>query len=52
MSWFTDLFSGGVAKVVDSVGNAIDKLTTSDEEKQKLKIELEKELNRFKECQS
>ena len=49
MSWFTDLFSGGVAKVVDSVGNAIDSLTTTDEEKLQLKLKMEEELNRFKE---
>ena len=44
MSWFTDLFSSGVSEVVDSVGEAIDKLVTSDEEKGLLKIQLEKEL--------
>lgn len=27
------LFTGGVDKIVDSVGNAIDKITTSDEER-------------------
>lgn len=42
MSWFTDLISGGVDKVVDSVGNAIDKLVTSDEERLALKNELVK----------
>lgn len=51
MSWFTDLFSSGVSEVIDSAGNAIDKLVTSDEEKQLLKIELEKELNKFKAAQ-
>ena len=51
MSWFTDLFSSGVSEVVDSVGEAIDKLVTSDEEKGLLKIQLEKELNKFKQSQ-
>lgn len=51
MSWFTDLFSSGLSKVIDSTGNAIDKLVTSDEERELLKIELNKELNNFKELQ-
>ncbi len=41
MSWFNNLFSGSVGSVIDSVGNAIDKLVTSDEEREKLKNELE-----------
>ena len=50
MGWFQSLISGGVDKVVDSVGTAIDKLVTSDEEKLQLhnelaKIKLEAELN-------
>ena len=40
MSWFTSILSGGVDKVVDSVGNAIDKLVTSDQERLQLKNEL------------
>lgn len=40
MSIFGDILSSGVDKVVDSVGNAIDKLVTSDEEKLQLKNEL------------
>lgn len=51
MSWFTDLFSGGVAEVIDSVGNTIDKLVTSDEEREQLKLAMEKELNQFKMAQ-
>lgn len=42
MSWFTDLVSGGVDKIVDSVGTAVDKLITSDEERLLLKNELVK----------
>lgn len=40
MSWFTDLFAGGVDKVVSAVGDAADKLITSDEERLTLKNEL------------
>ena len=40
MSWFTNIFSSGVSGVIDSVGIAIDKLVTSDEEKMQLKNEL------------
>lgn len=51
MSWFTTLFTGGVSKVVDSLGSAIDKLVTSDEERLKLKAAIEKEMNSFREAQ-
>jgi len=36
-----DFFSSGIDKVVDSVGNTLDQLITSDEEREKLKNELE-----------
>ena len=48
MSILSELFSGGVAKVVDSVGIAIDKLVTSDEERDKLKVIFERDLYNFK----
>jgi spore maturation protein SpmB len=48
MSWFTDLFSSGVSKVVDSVGAVIDDLHTSDEEKLALKQKIEIEMNKFR----
>lgn len=51
MSWFTNLFSSGASKLVDSVGNAIDNLVTSDEEREQLKNELTKEVNSFKKVQ-
>ena len=43
MSWFTDLFTGGVDKVIGSIGDVIDGLSTTDEERlqAKLKIEIE-----------
>ena len=37
----TDIFTSGVEKVVDSVGTALDKLITSDEERELIKKELE-----------
>ena len=40
MDWLTGLFSKGAGLVVDSVGNAVDKLVTSDEERLALKNEL------------
>ncbi len=42
MSILSDIFTDRVSKVVDSVGNAIDNLVTSDEEKLALKNELAK----------
>lgn len=42
MSILSDIFTGSVDKIVDSVGNAIDNLVTSDEEKLSLKNELAK----------
>lgn len=42
MSILSDMFSDGISKVVDSIGNAIDNLVTSDEEKLALKNELAK----------
>lgn len=47
MNWFTSLFSSGASTVIDSVGNAIDKLVTSDEEKIILKNELANSMNKF-----
>ena len=40
MSWFTDLFAGGVDKVISSVGEAADRLITSDQERLQLRNEL------------
>ena len=42
MSWLTDIFSSSASAIVDSVGSAVDKLVTSDEEKLQLKNELVK----------
>ena len=57
MSWFSSIISGGVDKVIDSVGKVINETFTSDEErleaKNKLetirysaKLELQKEANK------
>ena len=40
MSWLTDIFSSSASAIVDSVGTAIDKLVTSDEERLAMKNEL------------
>lgn len=42
MSWLSEIFSSSASAIVDSVGNAVDKLVTSDEEKLQLKNELVK----------
>lgn len=48
MSWFSNLFTSGISEVIDTTGQAIDRLVTSDAERDQLKIDLESELNRFK----
>ena len=42
MSWLSEIFSSSASAIVDSVGNAIDKLVTSEEEKLQLKNEFVK----------
>ncbi len=42
MSWISDIFSSSASSIVDSVGTAIDKLVTSDEERLALQNELVK----------
>lgn len=41
MGWFSKLVSGGVGELVESVGGVVDNLVTSDEERAKLKNELQ-----------
>jgi len=48
MSIFTTLFSSGVAKVVDSVSEGLNSLFTSDDERNKAKIIIEKNIQDFK----
>ena len=42
MGWLSNIFSGGVGDIVDKVGDTIDKFHLSGEEKQKLKMEMQK----------
>lgn len=42
MSFISNLFSGGVGQVVDSIGKVIDNVTTTKEEKQQLDNEIRK----------
>ena len=42
MSFISNLFSGGVGQVVDSIGKVIDNVTTTKEEKQQLENEIRK----------
>ena len=48
MSIFTTLFASGVDKVVDSVTDGLDNLFTSDDERNKAKIIIEKNMQDFK----
>ena len=48
MNWLTKLFSAGASTLVDSLGTAVDKLVTSDEERLKMKATILKEVNRHK----
>jgi hypothetical protein len=42
MSFITDLFSGGASKLVDSIGNTLDKVITTKGEKMQLDNEMRK----------
>lgn len=41
MSWFTNLFSGGVSSVVDSIGEVADKFIETPDEKSAFKLAVE-----------
>ena len=47
MALLKKLFSAGASELVDSVGNAIDKLHTSAEEKELVKAEINKAIQQF-----
>tara|TARA_R100000951_G_scaffold111185_1_gene109898 strand:- start:1991 stop:2383 length:393 start_codon:yes stop_codon:yes gene_type:complete len=47
MSILKKIFSGGAKELVDSVGNAIDKIHTSKEEKELIKHEINKSIYEF-----
>ena len=42
MGFISDLFSGGASQLVDSIGNTLDKITTTKEEKLQLELEIKK----------
>ena len=48
MGWIDGLIGGGVGKLVESVGNTVDKFITTDEEKIKLKQAVDKDIIDFK----
>lgn len=50
MNILSTILSGGASKLVESIGTAVDNLTTSKEEKEALKIEIQKEVNRHTEA--
>ena len=47
MGFLQNLFSGGVSTLVDSVGNVLDKVVTTKEEKMQLEIEMRKSEMQF-----
>lgn len=47
---FSNIFSSGAKDVLDSVGSIVDSVVTTKEEKEALKIELQKEINRSMEA--
>jgi hypothetical protein len=49
MGLLGNLFSGGAEKLIGTIGGVVDNLVTSKEEKEQLKIELAKEINRHNE---
>lgn len=48
MGWIDDLIGGGVGKLVESVGNTVDKFVTTEEERLKIKQSIDKDLMDFK----
>lgn len=42
MSWLGKLFGGGVSEVANAIGGVVDQFHTSDEEKAKAKLEIER----------
>lgn len=50
MGLLTNILSGGAEKLIGTVGSVVDNLVTSKEEKEALKIELQKEINRHTEA--
>lgn len=42
MSWLSDLFKGGASNVIEAIGEAGDKIFTSDDERNQFQLELTK----------
>mgnify|MGYP006284201893 CR=1 FL=1 len=42
MSWLSKIFSGTIGNTIKDIGGVVDKFVTSDEEKQQLKIEMQR----------
>ena len=42
MSWLSNIFSGSVGEIIESIGNTVDEFNLSGEEKRKLKMEMQK----------
>ncbi len=42
MGFLSNIFSGGAGSIVDAIGNTVDKLTTTKEEKMQLELEMTK----------
>jgi cation transport ATPase len=51
MSFFKKIISSGASALVDSIGNAIDKNVTSDQERDTLKIAMQKVVNESEKTQ-
>lgn len=49
-AWLSKLFGGGGGKLIESVGGVLDNLITNKEELAKVKLEVEKEVNRHMEA--
>jgi hypothetical protein len=47
MGWITNIFSGGAGKLIEQIGNTVDKFVTTDKEKAELKRELDLQIRDF-----
>jgi len=42
MSWISDIFAGGASGIIDGVGDVVDRFVTTGDEKNAMKLEVEK----------
>ena len=47
MNWLSKIFSSGSSELIDSIGTAIDRITTSDEERQTIKALVAKQIQLY-----